>query len=155
MGLFDYDAAAPPEAQHGEIVFLEDFSSDDWNKILNIVETRHFQAGQDLVRNGEQDDSFYILSSGAADVIVRDTKGTESVLTTLPEGSVFGEISFFDGQPRSATIRSIRGGSAIRVSRANYETFAAWEPVLARKLLLELGKVLALRLRWTTKRTAN
>lgn len=155
MGLFDYDAAAPSEAEQGEIVFLEDFSSEDWNKILNIVETRHFRSGQDLVRDGERDDSFYIISSGSVDVVVRDAKGKESVLTSLPEGSVFGEISFFDGQPRSATVRAKTSGSAIRISRANFEAFAAWEPVLARKMLLELGKVLSLRLRWTTKRTTN
>ncbi len=155
MGLFDYEATVAPEAEHGEIVFLEDFSSEDWSKILNIVETRHFLAGQDLVRDGERDDSFYILSSGSVDIVVRDAKGRESVLTSLPEGSVFGEISFFDGQPRSATVRAKVGGSAIRISRATFETFAAWEPVLARRLLLELGKVLSLRLRWTTKRTAR
>ena len=155
MGLFDYDATAPSEAEQGEIVFLEDFSSEDWNKILNIVETRHFRSGQDLVRDGERDDSFYIISSGSVDVVVRDAKGKESVLTSLPEGSVFGEISFFDGQPRSATVRAKTSGSAIRISRANFEAFAAWEPVLARKMLLELGKVLSLRLRWTTKRTTN
>lgn len=155
MGLFDYDATAPSDLEPGEIVFLEDFSSDDWNKILNIVETRHFQSGQDLVRDGEQDDSFYILSSGTVEIIVRDAKGNETALTSLPEGSVFGEIAFFDGQPRSATVRAKTGGSAIRISRANFETFAAWEPVLARKMLLELGKVLSLRLRWTTKRTTN
>ena len=45
MGLFDYDATASSEAEHGEIVFLEDFSSEDWKKILNIVETRHFHSG--------------------------------------------------------------------------------------------------------------
>ena len=155
MGLFDYDATASSETPSNEIVFLEEFSSDDWNKVLNIVETRHFQAGQDIVRNGEQDDSFYILSSGTVEIIVHDAKGNETVLTSLPEGSVFGEIAFFDGQPRSATVRAKGSGSAIRISRENFETFAAWEPLLARKILLELGKVLSLRLRWTTRRTAN
>jgi len=93
MGLFDYDATASSEAEHGEIVFLEDFSSEDWKKILNIVETRHFHSGQDLVRDGEKDDSFYILSSGTVEIIVRDAKGNETALTSLPEGSVFGEIA--------------------------------------------------------------
>lgn len=155
MGLFDYESIATPAAPTNETVFLEDFSADDWRKILDIVETRHFKSGQDLVRDGEQDDSFYILSSGTVEIVVRDARGNETALTSLPEGSVFGEIAFFDGQPRSATVRAKTNGSAIRISRANFETFAAWEPVLARKVLLELGKVLSLRLRWTTKRTTN
>lgn len=79
----------------------------------------------------------------------------DKVLATIPEGSVFGEISFFDGAPRSAAIRSRTQGSAIRVTRENFDTLAAWEPVIARKMLFDLGRVLAMRLRWTTSLSAT
>ena len=77
------------------------------------------------------------------------------MLATITEGSVFGEIAFFDGAPRSATIRSRSTGSAVRVTRENFETLAAWEPTIARQLLFDLGRILAMRLRWTTGRAAG
>jgi CRP-like cAMP-binding protein len=73
------------------------------------------------------------------------------VLATIQEGSVFGEIAFFDDAPRSATIRARKRGSAVRISRENFENLAAWEPKIARRMLDELGQVLAMRLRWTTE----
>jgi len=72
------------------------------------------------------------------------------VLASIPEGSVFGEISFFDGAPRSATIRSKTPGTAIRITTETFDTLAAWEPVIARKLLFDLGRILAMWLRWAT-----
>jgi CRP/FNR family cyclic AMP-dependent transcriptional regulator len=150
MGLFDYDGSEAANALLSEFTFLADLSEGDWGRVLRIVETRHFKAGEDLIREGENDSSFFILTHGEVDVIVGgDDK--ETVLATIQEGSVFGEIAFFDDAPRSATIRARKRGSAVRISRENFENLAAWEPKIARRMLDELGQVLAMRLRWTTE----
>ena len=146
MGLFDYPDATKPVESLQEITFLADLSSDDWTRILKIVQNRLFRAGDDLIRAGDKDDSFYILTSGEVEVTIGD-----KVLATIPEGSVFGEISFFDGALRSATIRAKSTGSAVCVTRENLDTLAAWEPEIARKMLFDLGRILAMRLRWTTR----
>ncbi len=134
-----------PEKSLQEITFLADLSEVDWARIKKLVETRHFRTGDDLIRVGNKDDSFYILTNGEVEVVIGD-----KVLASIPEGSVFGEISFFDGAPRSATIRSKTPGTAIRITKETFDTLAAWEPVIARKLLFDLGRILAMRLRWTT-----
>lgn len=149
MGLFDYEETDPQDAVLTEFTFLANLSEDDWAHVLNIVETRQFRAGEDLIRTGEKDDSFYILINGDVDVVV-DTGDGETVLASISEGSVFGEIAFFDGAPRSATIRARTRGSAVRVTRENFESLAAWEPNIARQMLHDLGRILAMRLRWTT-----
>jgi CRP/FNR family transcriptional regulator, cyclic AMP receptor protein len=154
MGLFDYAVAADDSADLNEITLLADLSDEDWSRVLRIVEIRHFKTGEDLVRIGDRDESFYILTSGSVDVVV-EADGRESVLAAIYEGSVFGELAFFDDAPRSATIRARSRGSAVRVTRENYESLAAWEPEIARTLLFDLGRVLAMRLRWTTQRASN
>lgn len=150
MGLFDYSNAADSVEPLQEITFLADLSSEDWARVLKIVKSRVFRAGDDLIRAGDKDDSFYILTSGEVEVTIGD-----KVLATIPEGSVFGEISFFDGALRSATIRAKTKGSAVRVTRDDLDTLAAWEPEIARKMLFDLGRVLAMRLRWTTRLAAS
>jgi len=150
MGLFDYPADTAPDEPLQEITFLADLSEADWARLRKLVETRQFRAGDDLIRAGDKDDSFYILTDGEVEVVIDD-----KVLASIPEGSVFGEIAFFDGAPRSATIRSRTSGSAIRVTRENFETLAAWEPVIARQLLFDLGAILAMRLRWTTSLSSS
>ncbi|HEY1721973.1 MAG TPA: cyclic nucleotide-binding domain-containing protein [Magnetospirillaceae bacterium] len=152
MGLFDYPTGPAEEVPVEEVSVLEDLSEADWKKILSVVETRHFRQGEELVKMGDVDDSFYILSSGSVETLIPDGKGGWRALSVIPEGSVFGEIAFFDHGPRSASIRAVENGAAIRVTRKNFDHLAAWEPALARTLLVELGKVLSFRLRWLTTR---
>lgn len=146
MGLFDYPEAANPVEPLQEFTFLADLSKEEWAKILKLVQNRPFRAGDDLIRPGDKDDSFYILTSGEVEVMIGN-----KVLATIPEGSVFGEISFFDGALRSATVRASSKGSAVRVTRENLNTLAAWEPEIARRMIFDLGRILAMRLRWTTR----
>jgi CRP/FNR family cyclic AMP-dependent transcriptional regulator len=159
MGLFDYPMEASAAAASGPVaeafVFLEALPGDAWEKILAIVETRHFRRGDNIITRGEHDDSFYILSSGAVSVVVPDKRGRDSVIAEIPEGSVFGEIAFFAREPRSETIRAQTDGSAIRVTRKNSEHLGAWQPLIARQMLLDLGHILALRLRWTSSKVKN
>ncbi len=152
MGLFDYPTGPAEEVPVEEVTFLDALSEADWKKILSVVETRHFRTGEEIVKLGEVDDSFYILSSGSVETLIPDGKGQWRALSVIPEGSVFGEIAFFDHGPRSATIRAIENGTAIRVTRKNFDHLTAWEPALARIILLDLGKILSFRLRWLTTR---
>jgi CRP-like cAMP-binding protein len=121
-----------------------------WKKIVAHAETVQLAPGQNIVKAGERDHAFYILSAGAVEVVIPGPDG-EHVLASIPEGSVFGEISFFDGEPRSATIRATTPGTALRITRDGFDSLSGWDPALARLMLIDLGRVLALRLRWTTQ----
>ncbi|MBK7686458.1 MAG: cyclic nucleotide-binding domain-containing protein [Rhodocyclaceae bacterium] len=107
MGLFDYSNAADSVEPLQEITFLADLSSEDWARVLKIVKSRVFRAGDDLIRAGDKDDSFYILTSGEVEVTIGD-----KVLATIPEGSVFGEISFLTA--RCAARRSAQKPRAVQ-----------------------------------------
>ena len=67
MGLFDYPDTADARESLPEITFLADLSKEDWARVLKIVQTRLFQAGDDLIRAGDRDDSFYILTGGTVE----------------------------------------------------------------------------------------
>jgi len=154
LSLFDYENVNTNQNNLEEITLLGGLSENDWSRVLKILETRQFKEGEYLIRAGDKDDSFYILTSGQVDVVI-NSDGGESVLASISEGSVFGEIAFFDGLPRSATIRAQSQGSAVRVTRQNFDTLAAWEPKIARTMLYDLGRILAMRLRWTTERAST
>ena len=159
MGLFDYPMEASTTAGSGPVaeafVFLEALPGDAWEKILAIVETRHFRRGDNIITRGERDD--FILHPVIRRGVGRRARQArrDSVIAEIPEGSVFGEIAFFDREPRSATIRAQTDGTAIRVTRKNFEHLGAWQPLIARQMLLDLGHILALRLRWTSSKVKN
>jgi len=60
---------------------------------------------------------------------------------------VIGELSFFDGGARSALVRAVTPALAAELSPAEFGSLAAADPALARRLLFDLGRILAQRLR--------
>ena len=62
-------------------------------------------------------------------------------------GAVIGEISFFDGKPRTATVWATKPTQLLRLDFEGWRAFAAAHPALGNELLFALGRALAFRLR--------
>jgi len=71
-------------------------------------------------------------------------------LTRIGPGSVLGELSFFDGQPRSVNAWAVSDCELAVMTMEQYSAFEAEHPGLARDLLFALGRIVATRLRKTT-----
>jgi CRP-like cAMP-binding protein len=63
-------------------------------------------AGQDVFRQGEEADSFYIIVKGEVDVI-RERDDGGHIVDRMGQGHFFGEMGILTGQPRTATIRVV------------------------------------------------
>jgi CRP/FNR family transcriptional regulator, cyclic AMP receptor protein len=99
------------------------------------------------VRAGDDDRALYLVLSGRLEALVGGSP-------SIDPGSVFGELAFLDGLPRSATVRAVEDGEALRLSFDAFEVLAARHPELGRAILLDLGRIAALRLRRLTEPTA-
>jgi CRP/FNR family transcriptional regulator, cyclic AMP receptor protein len=69
------------------------------------------------------------------------------VVKTIEAPAVVGELAFFDGAPRSATLEALTDVEGARLDTAAFERLTAAEPRLATAMVLDLGRVLAGRLR--------
>ncbi len=136
-----------PQRPQAPPLFLAEWSEDDWARLFAYAEQRPFRRGELLIRAGEVDRSLIVIGEGMLDVFVPDGDGGTRKAGEVHAGEVIGEVAFFDGSPRSASVRAATDGEARVLSREAFDVFAAYEPVLARTLLLELGRVLATRLR--------
>lgn len=146
---FDY-----PEPEAGdtteEIVLLPQWSDAEWRRLLPYTTTRRFRSGETIIRGGDIDRSLYFITSGDVEVLLLNTRGRSSRrLALVRTGSVIGEQAFVDGQPRSATVRSVTDSELLRLSQDAFEAFAARDPALARDLIFDLARILSLRLRST------
>ena len=150
-GFFDYATPDTPRPDRDELLFLAGRTDADWARLLAGTQTRRFRAGEVLVRAGELDPSLYILTEGRVEVVVLGRGGrSEHQLATFGPGSVVGELAFLDGRPRSAGNRALTDGAMLRLSREAFDQLAARDAELARAILLDLGRILALRLRLLT-----
>jgi CRP-like cAMP-binding protein len=132
----------PLEEQSDEVLFLPDATAADWARILGHAQTLTAGPGDVLARAGEEDRAIWLLADGAVFVMT----GLD-VLKTIEAPSVLGEIAFLDGGPRSAGLTAATDVEIARFDVEAFDALAAEDPELARRIALDLGRIVAIRLR--------
>jgi serine/threonine protein kinase len=100
--------------------FFHDFSHGE---ILEVMRASHWQdyaGGEEIVKEGEMDDRFYILVGGNCSV---ERNGNSVGL--LSTGECFGETSYVQGAKRTATIRAADPVTVLKVSSTLLEQVSA------------------------------
>ena len=93
------------------LTFFHEFSHAEIWEVLRASDWHEYKDGEEIVREGEMDDRFYIIVSGKAAV---ETNGQS--LGVLEDGSCFGETSYVRGAKRTASIRAKGPVTILRVS---------------------------------------
>lgn len=151
FNLFNYEDPAR-HIDADDSVILRGLDEAEWRTLLDYVERQGFPAGAQILRMGEADRTLYILQSGRVNVVIESPRKSK-VIATIGAGSVFGELAFFDGAPRLASVHATEDCELLALSHTAFTTLAAWHPRIARELLLDLGRVISARLRRLQART--
>lgn len=135
-----------------DLLFMPEATASDWATVFSHAEVRQVGAGLALVQAGEDDRALYLLTEGTVGVrLPRD----ESAFKTIDAPSVVGELAFFDGRPRSATLDAVTDIEVVRLDQEGFERLTAAAPELAHAMLRDLARILALRLRMASDVIAN
>ena len=127
-----------------DLLFLPEATASDWATVFSHAEVRRVAAGLAVVQAGEQDRALYLLTEGTVGVrLPRD----EGAFKTIDAPSVLGELAFFDGRPRSATLDAVTDVEVVRLDAGGFARLSAEAPELGQAMLLDLARILALRLR--------
>ena len=102
-----------------------------------------YKAGSTLVRQGEKGDDIFILRRGAVTVLVDD----QIVGLINTPNTVFGEMSYFLGVDRTATIEAVEDSEVTVIPGETLFNLVIKKP----KVGIELLKILSDRLKQTTR----
>ena len=91
--------------------FFHEFSHAEIWEVLRASDWHDYQDGEEIVREGEIDDRFYIIVNGQAKV---QANGRD--LGILEDGACFGETSYVHGAKRTASILANGPVTILRVS---------------------------------------
>ncbi|NNC77141.1 MAG: protein kinase [Woeseiaceae bacterium] len=94
-----------------QLNFFHDFSHAEIWEVLRASDWHEYKDGEDIVREGEMDDRFYIIVAGEAAV---EANGNQ--LGSLANGACFGETSYVSGAKRTASIKAKGHVTILRVS---------------------------------------
>jgi CRP-like cAMP-binding protein len=106
------------------------------------MKTVKFKAGDVILREGEEGNSAFLISSGSVEVIVGEGKKAKTV-ASFGKGEVFGEMSLLEPGPRSATIKAVTDTECAETSYDDFMASIQDNPEQA----IQFMKTLVVRLR--------
>jgi CRP-like cAMP-binding protein len=99
-------------------------------KIADAAQRRHWTHGTTLFQRGEAGDYMVALASGRIRLAVGSAQGKELVLRHAEAGDIFGELSLFDGAPRSAEATAVVDSAGFVLAKRDFDAIAQQEPSL-------------------------
>jgi CRP-like cAMP-binding protein len=111
--------------------------------LADAAQKKSFKNGESLVSAGKLTESFYVILSGRANVILQSSGDKAITLATLGIGECIGEMSVLDAQPHCA---SVVADGPLQVLLLNPQTFVSViqeNPKVAGTLLKAMSRHLA------------
>ena len=110
----------------------------------SVLERRTYDTGQQIFDEGQVGNQAYIVQSGRVE-IVKVLEDRETILGTIGEGGMFGEMALIDNQPRMALARAAEVTTLIFVSRMMFEQkMAKVDPFVRGLLKILVGNIRSL-----------
>ncbi|HYJ14363.1 MAG TPA: cyclic nucleotide-binding domain-containing protein, partial [Candidatus Limnocylindria bacterium] len=122
------------------VTIFSGLSREDVAKILGKLEERSFTAGETIIRQGDQGDAFYLIQTGAVQVVVDGGAGNSEIIAILGPRDWVGEMALFSGEPRSATIVAVKDSTLWRLSRQEWDDLIEKHPSLLLQCCATLSK---------------
>ncbi len=91
-------------------------------KASHNLETLHFAPGATILQEETASDKFYIITSGQAEVALKQAGGADIISAVFGPGQYFGEIELLRGGKTIATIRACQQ-TAVDLVALNRDTF--------------------------------
>lgn len=133
------------EGDSESFVLLGDWTEEQWGTLLEYSETLRLKSGDVLVDVGDVERVLFIVGSGDLEVVVGS--GARKRALPVGAGELIGEVGFFDGLARTAQVVAVSECEVHRLTLEAFEVLAVRHAELGRELLLDLGRILANRLR--------
>ena len=111
---------------------------DVLQRAIELADVEHIPRGEALIREGDPANRLYLVISGRFTVF----SGAVAIAEIRP-GEPVGELAFFAGGTRTASVIAARDSSVLCLDRGAYDTLSAQTPALANGILAALSQRLA------------
>ncbi|MGL1935611.1 MAG: Crp/Fnr family transcriptional regulator [Fibrobacterales bacterium] len=120
--------------------------------ISELVLSRSYQKDENIIlEDDSEDQALFIIVDGDVKVYISGLDGRETILAMLGTGDFFGEMSLIDGDPRSASVKSVTQTEILVLRRSDFREEMVKFPDLAMSLLEEMSR----RLRKSNKQVGS
>jgi hypothetical protein len=125
-------------AQHIAVLrgypIFQDVPADEIAHLVESVAVESYRQGTVVVRQGTQEDGFYVIARGDVTVTAVDELERERHIASLARGDCFGEVALLFDTPRTATVRAASDSTFLVLRADRFYDVLDRTPVLRDKL---------------------
>jgi len=118
-----------------DMTFFADLTDEELSVLSTVIRRQDFKLGETVFKDSEDGQSIYVLKKGEVKACKTAPGGELFTLTIMKDGDIFGEMSFLDGRPRSATIVAVSDIETYVMDKADFETLVDTHPRIIYKIL--------------------
>lgn len=107
---------------------------DERGDLVSRFETRTFEAGEHLIRNGTPATGLHLIASGKVEVSTNDQSGERLQIATLGPGDVVGEVAMILRRPHSADVIAVHPSVTLHLSGGAFQEILRAHPALLAQL---------------------
>lgn len=96
---------------------LKSLSTYDRAKLADALDTKVYEAGDVIIREGDRGENFYLIEYGACDV----TKEKEGLVAKLGDHDYFGEVALLNDLPRQATVTATKKTKVATLGKSGFQ----------------------------------
>jgi len=89
--------------------------------MTNEPSIKEYAKGDTIIKQGDKGNSAFVIDKGRVEILIEKEKGLIQSLGTRGAGSIIGEMSLIDNEPRTATIKAIEECSLVEITRNDFE----------------------------------
>lgn len=137
------EAGALPQNPHLELLrrvsIFADLDDAALLGLLRQMTIKRWHGGAIIVGQQEPGEALFIQVSGRSKVVLFGENGREMTLSVIEPGGFFGEMSLFDGKPRSANVVALEDSVLLVLERDAFRAHLETSPRTALRLLGEMA----------------
>lgn len=131
--------------------FLEGVDANELAIVVGYLARREFGPGDILCREGDDADRMWLLVKGSVSIRLHVSNQPEGLrIASLARGTMVGELALIESRKRSATVVADDEVTCYELLRDSYELIFREHPQITNKLLANLARELARRVRRTS-----
>ncbi len=124
-----------------QVDLFDSLADRELRHLVNIADLRLFKQGEDVFRQGDMSDAFYILRTGAVKLYRQGDDRREVILSFQGPGAIFGEAAVTGESFRCESARIVDDAFTCIIDRDRFAGYVMEHPELA----LRIARVIAER----------
>ena len=117
------------------VSIFEELRDEFLVKLASVMDELSFPAQHTIFEQGEEGRSLYIVVAGKVKVHIGKQE-----LARLEGGAIFGEMSVFDAEPRSASITTVESCECLRLNQLQLQDAIEETPEIAVNVIRGLSR---------------